>query len=78
MTVMIEIYYHKPSDPQREAVIGQCLANLEGKVTYREDDSSDTICLTAEFNSWGKAQAACTALRAKGEHVEGPSDYGDD
>jgi hypothetical protein len=78
MSVMIEIYYRKPVDLQREAVIGKCLTNLEGKVTYREDDSRDTICLTAEFNSWEKAQAASAALRAEGEHVEGPSDYGDD
>lgn len=78
MSVMIEIYYGKPADSQREAVIAECVANLEGKVTYREDDNRDTICLTAEFISWEKAEAASATLRAEGEHVEGPSNYGDD
>ncbi|HVX12337.1 MAG TPA: hypothetical protein VHC22_14235 [Pirellulales bacterium] len=74
---MIEIYYSKPVDSQRETSISERLAGYEGKVTYREDDSHDTICLTAEFNTWENAQAATTALRLAGEHVEGPSDYGE-
>ena len=77
MSVMIEIYYRKPADSQRETAINECLANHQGKVTYREDDSNETICLTAEFHTRGDAQAASTALRAIGEHVEGPSDYGE-
>jgi len=77
MSVMIEVYYHKPSDPRRETVISECLAGHRGIVTYREDDSNETICLTAEFHTRQDAQAASTALRAIGEHVEGPSDYGE-
>lgn len=77
MSVIIEIYYHKPADSQREAAISERLADHQGKLTYREDDSHDTICLTAEFHSREDAQAASTALRAAGEHVEGPSDYGE-
>lgn len=76
MSVMIEIYYHKPADSQRESLISKCLADHEGQVTYREDDSDKTICLTAEFTIWENAAAAATALRRAGEHVEGPSDYG--
>ena len=75
MSVMIEIYYHKPADSQREAAICERLTDYRGKVTYREDNSHDTICLTAEFDSGEDAQAASTTLRAAGEHVEGPSDY---
>ena len=75
MSVMIEIYYHKPADSQREALISKRLADHKGKVTYREDDSGETICLTAEFTTWENADAATTAFRAAGEHVEGPSDY---
>ena len=78
MSVMIEIYYHKPSDLQREKTINDFLRIHQGKVTYREDGRDETICLTAEFQTREDAQAATAALQEIGEHVEGPSDYGDD
>lgn len=77
MSVMIEIYYRKPDDPKRELKIMSCVSDCDGKVTYREDDSVESICLTAEFASWEMAQAACVKLRESGEHVEGPTEYGD-
>lgn len=76
MSVMIEVYYPKPADSQREALISECIADHAGKVTYREDVSKETICLTAEFTTWENADAAMTALQTDGEHVEGPSAYG--
>lgn len=78
MSVMIEIYYRKPGDSRRETAISDCLGIHQGKVTYREDGRGETICLTAEFQTREDAQAATAALQEIGEHVEGPSDYGDD
>jgi hypothetical protein len=77
MSVMIEIYYRKPGDSRRETAISDCLGIHQGKVTYREDGRGETICLTAEFQTREDAQAATAALQEIGEHVEGPSDYGD-
>jgi hypothetical protein len=75
---MIEIYYRKPASPRREQAIGACVSEFDGKVTYRENDSDNSICVTVEFGSWESAKSAITKLRAAGEHVEGPVDYGDD
>lgn len=76
MSVMIEIYYPKPAHTLREGSISAHVARQGGRVTFREEDSPDTICLTAEFDSWEAAQAACTVIRATGQHVEGPAEYG--
>jgi len=76
MSVMIEIYYPKPANTQRERSISAHVAMQGGRVTFREDDSPDTICLTAEFDSWEAARTACTSLQGVGEHVEGPAEYG--
>src|SRR4051812_28520669 len=72
MSIMIEIYYRKPASLMRESAITSILANHDGDVTFRETDSADSICLTAEFTTWERARAASTALREAGEHVEGP------
>ena len=52
MSVMIEIYYPKPANTQREETLISLVTQQTGRVTFREDDSPDTICLTAEFDSW--------------------------
>ena len=76
MTVMVEIYYPKPLNFQRENTIGEVIVKNKGVITYRETDSLDTICITAEFDSWEEAHAASAALRTIGGHVEGPCEYG--
>jgi hypothetical protein len=75
---MIEVQYRKPADPDRERAIWACVSNYDGEVMYREDDSTESICLTVEFPSWETAQDASSKLRESGEHVEGPMDYGID
>jgi|688.fasta_scaffold244707_2 hypothetical protein len=76
MSVMIEIYYPKPVNTQREGSISAHVARHGGRVTFREEDSQDTICLTAEFDSWEAARTASNSLQAAGEHFEGPAEYG--
>lgn len=77
MSIMIEIYYRKPEDILREGRISCLVAMHSGQITYKETDSSDSICLTAEFDSWKNAEASTASLRKFGEHVEGPAGYGD-
>ena len=74
---MIEIYYRKPEDLLREERITSIIVNSGGKLTYKESDSPESICLTAEFDSWEFASSAAATLRESCEHVEGPADYGD-
>jgi hypothetical protein len=75
---MIEVYYKKPIDLAREGSITTHISNFGGEVTFREDDSRDSVCLTAEFGNWESAHGAASRLRDSGEHVEGPMDYGDE
>jgi hypothetical protein len=76
MSAMIEVSYRKPADTNRENALTSLVAGCGGAVTYREDDTADSICLTAEFASWEAARLAITKLEQAGEHVEGPFDYG--
>lgn len=76
MSAMIEIFYRKPVDATHEQKIISIVTNHEGSVTYKEDDTQESICLTAEFDSWENAIAATATLRKIGEYVEGPADYG--
>jgi hypothetical protein len=77
MSVMIEIYYRSPEDISRERRIETIAGNHGGSFTFRENEPGKSICLTAEFDSWEKAEAAAAEIRESGEHVEGPSEYGD-
>lgn len=78
MSKMIEVFYPKPPDFEREQAIAAGAAGFGGKVTCREDDAEESICLTIEFADWDSAEKACAKLQALGEHVEGPQEYGDD
>jgi len=77
MSVIIEIYYRAPYDIAREQRIATIVGNHDGSVTYRESEPGMAICLTAEFDSWEKAEAAAIEIRRSGEDVEGPRQYGD-
>lgn len=80
MSAMFEVLYESPADSRRESVISERLERFGGRLTYREEpDFAEVgpVCLTYEFSALGIAQEAATALRSQGEHVEGPSDYGD-
>jgi hypothetical protein len=79
VSVMFEVYYRPPADARREATLTERVANLGGRLSFREVPESGTrgVCLTYEFDEPDRAAAAAEALRAQGEHVEGPMDYGD-
>jgi hypothetical protein len=56
------------------------ISSLGGRLSFREvpeNDDDHGICLTYEFDDPNQAQAAAQRLREQGEHVEGPSDYGE-
>ena len=79
MSVMFEVYYQAPANPEREATLNRLVAEFGGQLDYREEPDPhgpDSVCLTYEFDDWSAAEAAARAVRAKGEHVEGPTDYG--
>jgi hypothetical protein len=80
MSAMFEVLYKSPADSRHEAVISECLERFGGRLTYREEPDLagvGPVCLTYEFSDLGIAREAATSLRSRGEHVEGPSDYGD-
>jgi hypothetical protein len=77
MSVKIEVIYGKPSNCEREREIAACASRFGGVVTFREDDTADSICLTIEFADREAAERAISKIRDSGEHVEGPADYGD-
>jgi hypothetical protein len=76
---MFEVYYKPPSNPTKEAALSVRVRALGGRLDYREDADGTAgtgICLTYEFDSFDSAQRAAEDLRQRGEHVEGPMDYG--
>lgn len=80
MSFMLEVYYRAPVDRKKEAVISEQVGRFGGRLTFREEPSSDvalTVCLTYEFDELSTAVGAASSLRTSGEHVEGPADYGD-
>ncbi len=79
MSSMFEVYYRSPADPAREAALVECVSSHGGRLDYREapdGNQSGSICLTFEFGDREQARAAAESLRWRGEHVEGPVDYG--
>ncbi len=81
MSVMFEVLYKPPSDPEREVVISERVGEFGGWLTYREEPEiagMGPVCLTYEFNEFEEAEAAASQLRSQGEHVEGPMEYGDE
>jgi hypothetical protein len=79
MSFMFEVYHHAPSDREREKRISKEAGRFGGELTCREEpdyEHSQAMCLTYEFNDLDSAERAAEALRALGEHVEGPCDYG--
>lgn len=80
MSAMCEVLYKSPPDAGREAVISECAERYGGRLSYREEPDLagvGPVCLTFEFGDRIVAGQAADALRSRGEHVEGPSDYGD-
>jgi hypothetical protein len=53
------------------------LEGVEAETSQPWSPSEGPIILTFEFASQAVAEEAAAALRADGEHVEGPCDYGD-
>ncbi|MBY0522380.1 MAG: hypothetical protein K2R98_03240 [Gemmataceae bacterium] len=79
MSFMFEVYYAPPADPTKEAWLTDLVARLGGRFDFREEPVATTpggVCLTYEFDSWDTATTAAVTLRERGEHVEGPQDYG--
>ena len=79
MSFMFEVYYRSPADLRREAALTDRVSQFGGRLTYREvpQESGRAVCLTYEFDGQDRAEVAAESLRAQGEHVEGPMDYGD-
>ena len=76
MSYMFEVYYKPPSNAAKEAALASKIADLGGRLDYREEATEHTgICLTFEFDDREKATKAVEVLRQLGEHVEGPMDY---
>ena len=79
MSYMFEVYYRPPADPSKESALAERVSSFGGRLDYREAPGMGEpggVCLTFEFEDWGRALAAAEALRQQGEHVEGPADYG--
>ena len=79
MSVMFEVFYQPPKNPEREAQLMERVKPWGGQLTFREDERpASGICLTFEFGTWQEAERAAQTLRAQGEFLEGPMEYGDD
>ena len=79
MSYMFEVYYRSPANPAKEAALEECVSSHGGRLDYREAEYGDqpgSVCLTFEFLDLPRAKAAAETLRGRGEHVEGPVDYG--
>jgi hypothetical protein len=80
MSYMFEVLYKSPSDSRREATISESVGQFGGNLTCREEPDVmgvGPVCLTYEFDDLRVAERAASCLRSRGEHVEGPVDYGD-
>lgn len=79
MSYMFEVYYRPPADPSKEAALTAQVSSLGGRLSYREVPEAGgrgSVCLTYEFEDPRQAEVAAQTLRERGEHVEGPADYG--
>ncbi len=80
MTWAIDIYYKRPMDRSREDFLVERVAQLGGRMSFREEstvpDAADNVCLTFEFDDQTTADLAVHSLTQDREHVEGPYDYG--
>ncbi len=79
VTWMFEVYYAAPTDPAREARLLELVRGHGGWLDCREApevDGSHNVCLTFEFEDLEQALSAARQVRASGEHVEGPGEYG--
>ena len=79
MSVILEVYYRPPADDRKEAALMARVARLGGRLSFHEvpeTNGDHGICLTYEFDDLNLAQIAAQTLREQGEHVEGPSEYG--
>jgi hypothetical protein len=77
MSVMFELYYTPPYDPDREARLTEQVASVGGRFDFWEEEPGRYICLTYEFDDWEQAEHAADILRQKGESVKGPQQYAD-
>lgn len=77
---MIEVIYKAPADVEREQRIDAAVKQSCGRLTFREEPQggpSESVCLTYEFDTFQSAVNAASELRSAGEHIEGPSSYGE-
>lgn len=77
---MLEFLYKSPSDPDRESALTEAIRTFGGQLSCREEPDgigAGPVTLTYEFDAPDAAEKALCWLRAEGEHVEGPIDYGE-
>lgn len=75
MATMIELYYERPEDPAKEMHAIGLAEQYGGRLTCKETDLPNTLCLTIEFETWDQAVEVADELRAAGVHIEGPCFY---
>ncbi|MEX2141010.1 MAG: hypothetical protein WD894_17225 [Pirellulales bacterium] len=78
MCYMFEVFYRPPADVEKEAALTANVSSFGGRLSHREltNGESSAICLAYEFDERSQAESAAEALRKRGEHVEGPMEYG--
>lgn len=80
MSFMFEVICKSPADTRREASIAESVGQFGGSLACREEPDvigASPVCLTYEFDDLRVAEQAASCLRSRGEHVEGPVNYGD-
>ncbi len=81
MSFIFEVYYKSPArDPAKDEVITVVVSRLGGSLSFREVScarDTEAVCLTYEFDELDSARSAADSIRLRGEHVEGPVDYGE-
>jgi hypothetical protein len=79
MNAMIEVFYGRPRDLERERKISEVAAVHAGHLDCFEETNlpgiSDTVSLTFVFAARVQAERAKAALEAIGYHVEDCGDY---
>ena len=78
MTFMCEVFHSFPVASEKERAFYGIVQQFGGKLQFREESRNlNTVVLTCEFETLPEAESATEMIRALGEHVEGPMDYGD-
>lgn len=80
MAWAFDMYYKLPRDAAREQRFAHEVSSHAGRLDHADvtaiEGVSATVCLTYEFDDPSAAEVCAAFMRSRGEHVEGPYDYG--